>query len=103
LVDDGHATGTDRATFRVLTISEGLEELCESISNASIDRYNSRPFLASCEAAHSSFARGNTRAGINQLKALREKLNSRYNQTTEHAENWNRLIDCIITAAQSVR
>jgi hypothetical protein len=76
LVADGlpHGTNSASVTVEVITPDQSVAIVMGMLDNANLPRNSRRPLLASLDAAADSFDRGNTRAGINQLKAFEEKV-----------------------------
>jgi hypothetical protein len=103
-LSDGFTSVQTNITFEVLTVSEALDELCRQIKESTIEQNRIRPLLASCEAAQASFRRGNTTSGVNQLHALRGKLEAQIEPNHwDLARRWDAFIELIIKAVPPKR
>jgi hypothetical protein len=74
VVDDGHDSGTATLTVDVVRPAMAVEELSLMLSDSSLERQRLRPLLATLKAVTAAFERGSFTAGVNQLKALQNKI-----------------------------
>ncbi len=74
LVSDGHDSATATTAFHVLSPAEAVNTLAQVVEPADLGGRNPQPLLANLRAAAASFERCNLTAGLNQLKALQNKV-----------------------------
>jgi len=73
-VSDGSATGTNSVVLEVLSPASAVGALRTLVEAADLGGKNANPLLASLRAAATSFDRGNSNAGINQLQAFQNQV-----------------------------
>jgi hypothetical protein len=81
VVDDGLAHSSATIHVSVLTAGEAVDNLIDLVNDASMERKNKRPFIASLKAASASLERGNFQSGANQLHAFQNKIRAQVGKT----------------------
>jgi hypothetical protein len=99
VTDAAGAPGTLTKRIEVITAAEAVDLLIDAVNNATLDRKNKRPFLATLKAAQASFDRGDTTAALNQLHAFENKVRAQVGRTQPLvAAEWIRLSQAIAAA-----
>jgi VCBS repeat-containing protein len=97
VVDDGTCTRTADVAVEIITAGEAVDALIERVNDATIDRKNKRPFIASLKAAVASFDRGSCDSAYNQLGAFINKVRAQVGKSNPT------VADELIALAQAIR
>lgn len=96
-VADGMCNDTDTVVVTVITASQAANNLSAQVSSANIAPAIKTQLKASVSAASTSFARGSTDAGINQLRAFQNKVRAQSGKAIPTA-----IANTLIAAAQKI-
>ncbi len=101
VVSDGMAQDTNSVRIDVLTLSQALDRLIQTVSQSGLSHL--RPLLASLEAAQGSVARGHPTPAINQLRAFQNKVQAQVAPSEPSwANRFNQAAQQIINALAGV-
>lgn len=95
VVSDGQATGTNSATFEVITPSEAVGLIAILLEEGNPNGKNN-PLLASLNGAMRAFDRGNLKPALNELNAFQNKVRAQIEPTDPD------LAEKLIASAQTI-